>query len=54
MAAFQTAVDAAMALVTQGWLVTFGIAPDAPETGYEWIQIGEELQPGVNRVARFV
>jgi len=34
--------------------VTFGIAPDAPETGYGWIQVGEELAAGVHRVARFV
>jgi len=54
VATFHAAIDAAMPLVTQGWLVTFGIAPDAPETGYGWIQIGDELQPGVNRVARFV
>jgi len=54
VAAFHAAIEAAMPLVTQGWLVTFGIAPDAPETGYGWIQIGDELQPGVNRVARFV
>jgi len=54
VAAFHAAINAAMPLVTQGWLVTFGIAPDAPETGYGWIQIGDELQPGVNRVARFV
>ncbi|WP_236698788.1 mannose-1-phosphate guanylyltransferase, partial [Sphingomonas sp. Leaf198] len=54
VAAFHAAIEAAMPLVAQGWLVTFGIAPDAPETGYGWIQIGEELQPGINRVARFV
>ncbi len=54
IAAFHAAIEAAMPLVSQGWLVTFGIAPDAPETGYGWIQLGEELQPGVNRVARFV
>lgn len=48
------AIDAAMPLVNQGWLVTFGITPDAPETGYGWIQIGDTLQPGVNRVTRFV
>ncbi len=54
VAAFHAAIEAAMPLVAQGWLVTFGIAPDSPETGYGWIQIGDELKPGVNRVARFV
>lgn len=54
VSAFHAAIEAAMPLVMQGWLVTFGIEPDAPEIGYGWIQIGDELQPGVNRVARFV
>jgi mannose-1-phosphate guanylyltransferase/mannose-6-phosphate isomerase len=54
IAAFHAAIEAAMPLVAEGWLVTFGIAPDAPETGYGWIQIGDELRSGVHRVARFV
>ena len=52
--AFHAAVRAALPLVADGWLVTFGIAPDAPETGYGWVQVGEPLAPGVHRVARFV
>lgn len=52
--AFQAAVEAALPLVAEGWLATFGIAPDAPETGYGYIRIGEELSAGVHRVARFV
>ncbi|MFG6282422.1 mannose-1-phosphate guanylyltransferase/mannose-6-phosphate isomerase [Sphingomonas sp. S6] len=52
--AFRAAVDAAMPMVADGWLVTFGIAPDAPETGYGWIQVGDRLAEGVHRVARFV
>jgi mannose-1-phosphate guanylyltransferase len=54
VAAFHAAIHAAMPMVEAGWLVTFGIAPDAPETGYGYIQVGEEIAPGVNRVARFV
>ncbi len=54
IAAFHAAIEAAMPLVAEGWLVTFGIAPDAPETGYGWIKIGEPLSHGVHRVARFV
>ncbi len=54
VAAFHAAIAAALPLVSQGWLVTFGIAPDAPETGYGWIQVGEPLATGVHRVARFV
>jgi mannose-1-phosphate guanylyltransferase len=52
--AFHTAIHAAMPLVAEGWLVTFGIAPDAPETGYGWIQVGAEIAKGVHKVARFV
>ncbi|MDR6787792.1 mannose-1-phosphate guanylyltransferase/mannose-1-phosphate guanylyltransferase/mannose-6-phosphate isomerase [Sphingomonas sp. BE138] len=52
--AFHAAIHAALPLVEQGWLVTFGITPDAPETGYGYIKIGEEIAAGVHRVARFV
>ena len=54
VAAFHRAIEAALPLVEQGWLVTFGIAPDAPETGYGYIQIGEAIGEGVHRVERFV
>ncbi|HEX8388183.1 MAG TPA: mannose-1-phosphate guanylyltransferase/mannose-6-phosphate isomerase [Sphingomonas sp.] len=52
--AFHRAVEAALPMVDKGWLVAFGIAPDKPETGYGWIQVGDALSPGVHRVARFV
>lgn len=52
--AFHDAIHAAMPLVAEGWLVTFGIDPHAPETGYGWIHIGAELSNGVHRVAKFV
>ena len=52
--AFHAAIDAALPLVEDGWLVTFGIAPDAPETGYGYIKVGEAIGPGVHRVERFV
>src|SRR3546814_20553977 len=46
--------EAALPLVNDGWRVTFGITPDAPETGYGWIAQGEPIVPGVHRVERFV
>lgn len=52
--AFHAAIERALPLVRRHWLVTFGIRPDRPETGYGWIQQGEELAPGVHRVRRFV
>jgi mannose-1-phosphate guanylyltransferase/mannose-6-phosphate isomerase len=36
--AFQEAVEQAMHLAAQGRVVTFGIRPDAPETGYGYIE----------------
>ncbi|TPG38601.1 mannose-1-phosphate guanylyltransferase/mannose-6-phosphate isomerase [Sphingomonas koreensis] len=54
VAAFHAAIAAALPLVDDGWLVTFGIAPDAAETGYGWIEVGEPVAPGVNRVVSFV
>ena len=54
VAAFRAAVEAARPLVERGWLATFGITPDAPETGYGYIRRGLELAPGVARVESFV
>ena len=53
-AAFRAAIAAALPLVEQGWLATFGITPDAPETGYGYIKRGAALADGVFRVERFV
>ncbi len=52
--AFHRAIEAALPLVEAGWLVTFGITPDKPETGYGYIRIGEVLKDGVHQVARFI
>ena len=52
--AFMAAIDAARPLVERGWLVTFGITPDVPETGYGYIRTGDEAAPGVHRVDRFI
>lgn len=38
----------------QGLLVTFGIKPSYPATGYGYIQAGEELEPGIQRVEHFM
>lgn len=52
-AAFRTAVATAAPLAEAGWLVTFGIAADRPETGYGYIQRGDALAAGAYRTARF-
>lgn len=55
MAAFHEAIARARHAVSEGNLVTFGIVPDAPETGYGYIRRGLFLdQEGVYRVDRFV
>ena len=40
--------------MSEGWLATFGIQPTLPETGYGYIEAGEEIAPGVSRVSHFV
>lgn len=52
--AFHAAIIAALPLVEQGWLVTFGIEPTAPETGYGYIRMGADLDGGLKTVERFV
>ncbi|WP_461210046.1 mannose-1-phosphate guanylyltransferase/mannose-6-phosphate isomerase [Desulfocurvus sp. DL9XJH121] len=42
------------ALAREGWFVTFGVEPATPETGYGYIERGEDLGDGCFRVARFV
>jgi mannose-1-phosphate guanylyltransferase len=54
VAAFHAAIETALPLVEEGWLITFGIAPDAPETGYGWIRAGAALGGSVRRVEQFV
>jgi mannose-1-phosphate guanylyltransferase/mannose-6-phosphate isomerase len=53
--AFQQVVRQGAALAVAGAMVTFGITPDAPETGYGYIQTGVAFQSdGALRIARFV
>jgi mannose-1-phosphate guanylyltransferase/mannose-6-phosphate isomerase len=56
--AFQAAVRVALPAAEQGKLVTFGVVPNAPETGYGYIQRSDTGQRGdiggVHRIARFV
>ena len=51
--AFAKAVADAASLAAQDYLVTFGIVPDAPETGFGYIESGEALGAG-KAVKRFV
>jgi mannose-1-phosphate guanylyltransferase len=53
---FQQTIRAAAEAAQQGMLVTIGIQPSRPETGYGYIQVGEPLAAGgpARRVRRFV
>lgn len=54
-AAFAAAVDKAQTLARGGLLVTFGIVPDAPQTGFGYIECAESCGEGAGfKVARFV
>lgn len=50
---FADAVAQAIQCADDGWLVTFGITPTKPETGYGYIKLGKALANGF-RVDRFV
>lgn len=52
--AFRAAVETAAKAAADGALVTFGIVPDSPSTGYGYIRPGEKRGKGVKAVAEFV
>ncbi|MBW1645781.1 MAG: NTP transferase domain-containing protein [Deltaproteobacteria bacterium] len=57
---FRETLATAARVAAAGWLVTLGITPSRPETGYGYIQAGEPLPAGdwpaetARKVARFV
>ncbi|MFO1352516.1 MAG: mannose-1-phosphate guanylyltransferase/mannose-6-phosphate isomerase [Gammaproteobacteria bacterium] len=54
VAGFRQAVSQAVPQARADHLITFGIMPDAPETGYGYIKAGAPVDEGVYRVERFV
>lgn len=54
--ALYQALQAAVVAARAGYIVTFGMRPTSPETGYGYIERGEALHeaPGVFVVARFI
>jgi mannose-1-phosphate guanylyltransferase/mannose-6-phosphate isomerase len=53
--ALKTAVEHAVALAREGFLVTFGVVPTAPDTGFGYIETGAALDgKGAAKVQRFV
>ncbi|TAG79253.1 MAG: mannose-1-phosphate guanylyltransferase/mannose-6-phosphate isomerase [Burkholderiales bacterium] len=51
---FAEAAETARLTAMTGKLVTFGITPTRPETGYGYVEAGEALPTGARRVNRFV
>jgi mannose-1-phosphate guanylyltransferase / mannose-6-phosphate isomerase len=53
--ALRSALQAAATAARAGYVVTFGMKPTAPETGYGYIEIGAPLRDaaGVHAIARF-
>jgi mannose-1-phosphate guanylyltransferase / mannose-6-phosphate isomerase len=54
--ALEEALARAVAAARQGYVVTFGMRPTAPEVGYGYIETGAEIPrlAGVHAIARFV
>ncbi len=53
--AFRAAAREAASLASAGWLVSFGIVPTAPETGFGYLKQGEPIPgTGGRRVEKFV
>lgn len=51
--AFLNSLAKAETAAAEGDLVTFGIVPEYPATGYGYIEAGKELSPGIHEVLRF-
>lgn len=43
----------ALDISRDGWLVTFGITPTRPDTGYGYIEMGEEIRGSIFKVEKF-
>jgi mannose-1-phosphate guanylyltransferase len=53
-AAFTRTLERAIACAKGGRLVTIGIVPTRPETGYGYVEVGDKVAEGVHSVSAFV
>ena len=53
-AAFANTARAAAELASEGWLVSFGIEPRSPDTGFGYLRRGERIGKNGFKVAQFV
>ena len=54
VAAFQDSITEAVRVAQTGFIVTLGIKPTRPETGYGYIRLGEPMTGDARKVAAFV
>lgn len=52
--AFVSVIEKALASAAAGRVTTVGIVPTRPETGYGYVEVGEEIGGDAKRVVRFV
>ena len=50
---FRAAVEIGAKAAGAGALVTFGVTPNAPETGFGYLELGEDAKDGIHPVASF-
>jgi mannose-1-phosphate guanylyltransferase/mannose-6-phosphate isomerase len=51
---FQEVINKAFSISNQELLITFGIVPTKPETGYGYIKAGEQINQQIQKVVEFV
>ncbi len=51
---FQEVIKKAFSISNQDLLITFGIVPTKPETGYGYIKSGDQITQQIHKVAQFV
>jgi mannose-1-phosphate guanylyltransferase len=51
---FRSSLQHALAAAEAGPIVTLGVRPTRPETGYGYLEVGENVSDGVHRVRAFV
>nr|AEP25474.1 mannose-1-phosphate guanylyltransferase [Yersinia pseudotuberculosis] len=54
IAEFEKSISEALSLANSGYLVTFGITPTSPESGYGYIKVGESINEHSFEVSSFV
>ncbi|MBN34328.1 MAG: mannose-1-phosphate guanylyltransferase/mannose-6-phosphate isomerase [Rhodospirillaceae bacterium] len=54
LAGYRDSIAGASEVAAQDWIVTFGVEPSRPETGYGYIEQSKDLlAPGIHRIAHF-